>query len=237
MAAPKTFSNVIIGQFVLTGVPVKVYASGQFLTITDADDVEDPIIGFGMNEDGDMIQFSYPEVEFLQVVGNRIDIATYNKGMEALHSGDETPADAESEEESEEESEDEEGEEEEKEAPAGPSMSDGYIPEMSSLVEISKDVYKAKMDVIKQQEKELKDKASALKKEPIEDGVIEEDHYTFGTGDIVNNKNTNCTHYGSKGIVIQIPQTGYVRYSVTNSGDTYKPGDILTKTSDQLEKI
>ena len=61
--------------------------------------------------------------------------------------------------------------------------------------------------------------------------------YTFGTGDIVNNKNTNCVHYGSKGIVIQIPQKGYVRYTVTNSGDTFKPGDILTKTSDQLEKI
>ena len=61
--------------------------------------------------------------------------------------------------------------------------------------------------------------------------------YTFGTGDIINNKNPNCTHYGSKGIVIQIPQKGYVRYTVTNTGDTYKPGDILTKTADQLEKI
>ena len=61
--------------------------------------------------------------------------------------------------------------------------------------------------------------------------------YTFGTGDIVNNKDTNCKHYGSKGIVIQIPQTGLIRYTVTNSGDTYKPGDILTKSQDQLEKI
>ena len=37
MAIPKAFNNVIIGQFALTGVPVKVYASNQFLTITDAD--------------------------------------------------------------------------------------------------------------------------------------------------------------------------------------------------------
>ena len=28
-----------------------------------------------------------------------------------------------------------------------------------------------------------------------------------------------------------------VRYSVTNTGDTFKPGDILTKTADQMEKI
>ena len=84
-------------------------------------------------------------------------------------------------------------------------------------------------------QKDLEDQEKTLSK--MDDGIVMEDHYTFGTGDIVNNKNTNCTHYGSKGIVIQIPQQGYVRYTVTNSGDTYKPGDILTKTADQLEKI
>ena len=53
MAELTSFSNVIIGQFVLTGVPVKVYASGRFLTLTDTDDVEDATIGFGMDEDGE----------------------------------------------------------------------------------------------------------------------------------------------------------------------------------------
>ena len=37
MAEPKIFNNVVIGQFVLTGVPVKVYTNGKFLTITDVD--------------------------------------------------------------------------------------------------------------------------------------------------------------------------------------------------------
>ena len=41
MEPAKSFNNVILGQFVLTGVPVKVYVGGRFLTITDADDVED----------------------------------------------------------------------------------------------------------------------------------------------------------------------------------------------------
>ena len=97
MAAAKSFNNIILGQFVLTGVPIKVYASGRFLIITDTDDIEDPTIGFGMDEDGAMIQFSYQEVEFLQVQGNKIDIDTYNKGMAALHSGEEAPADGEEE--------------------------------------------------------------------------------------------------------------------------------------------
>jgi len=108
MPAAKSFNNIILGQFVLTGVPIKVYASGRFLTLTDADDIEDPTIGFGMDEDGAMVQFSYLEVEFISVQGNRVDIATYNKGMETLHSGDEAPADKEPENEKEPEEEKEE---------------------------------------------------------------------------------------------------------------------------------
>ena len=103
MAALKSFNNIILGQFVLTGVPVKVYASGRYLTLTDADDIEDPLVGFGMDENGAMLQFSYPEVEFISVQGNKVDIATYNKGMETLHSGDEVPAEKEPEDEDKEE--------------------------------------------------------------------------------------------------------------------------------------
>ena len=232
MAAPKRFNNIIIGQFVLTGVPVKVYASGRFLTVTDADDVEDPIIGFGMDENGNMVQFSYPEVEFLQVVGNKIDIETYNKGMATLHGGDEAPA-----EKGEEDEEDKEGDEEGDDAPKAPPMSDSVIPKLVTLLEnpekIKKDIEKQKAKLIDLK----KDLLDAEEEQLGEDMEPMGQSYTFGTGDIVNNKNTNCVHYGSKGIGIGIPQQGYVRYTVTNTGDTYKPGDILTKTSDQLEKI
>ena len=191
MAEPKIFNNVVIGQFVLTGVPVKVYTNGKFLTITDVDDVEDPTMGFGMDTDGRMHQFLYSAVEFLQVQGNKVDIETYNKGMAALH-GDGSSEDKKDSEEKEDTKEKDKEEDKEEDTP------DAMGPA---------------------------------------ENIVKEDHYTFGTGDIINNKNPNCTHYGSKGIVIQIPQKGYVRYTVTNTGDTYKPGDILTKSVDQLEKI
>ena len=191
MAEPKIFNNVVIGQFVLTGVPVKVYTNGKFLTITDVDDVEDPTMGFGMDTDGRMHQFLYSAVEFIQVQGNIVDIETYNKGMAALHGGGS--------------SEDKKDSEE-------------------------------KEDTKEKDKEEDKEEDTPDAMGPAEN-IVKEDHYTFGTGDIINNKNPNCTHYGSKGIVIQIPQKGYVRYTVTNTGDTYKPGDILTKTADQLEKI
>jgi len=278
MPAPKTFNNVLIGQFVLTGVPVKVYVSGRFLTLTDTDDIEDALVGFGMDEHGEMIQFSYPEVEFLQVQGNKIDIATYNKGMETLHSGDEVPADKEPDPEK----------EEEEEKSEGPGMSDHYNPrgknmklkdllkesflgtlpsernmikmKWNPLAEVSSEEVAAEMDAadamiaaakakfkasqaaMKDTIKTSKDKIKAAKAQMkvAEEGVeVPAGHYTFGTGDIVNDRDPSCPHFGSKGIVIELPTQGEVRYSVTNgnNGTAYRPGDILTKNEDQLEKI
>ena len=72
--------------------------------------------------------------------------------------------------------------------------------------------------------------------------IFEDHHYTFGIGDIVKNKNTSCPHQGSMGIVQKIMKLAndmgkVVRYRVVNSGPTYNPGDVLTKTIDQLEPV
>jgi len=219
MEPAKVFNNVIIGQFVLTGVPVKVYVDGRYLIITESQDVEDPTYGFGMDEDSEMQRFDYFAVEHLLVNGNVIELDSYNKGMGAT---DEPESDEES-----------SDTEEDKESDKLPKES-----VMPSVQEISKDVLKAKMDVITQQEKELKDKKSALKKQPID----EDHHYTFGVGDIVKNKNSSCPHHGSIGVVkkvMELPnEMGTVAiYTVMNSGSTYRPGDSLTKTIDQLEPI
>ena len=111
MPAAKSFNNIIIGQFALTGVPIRVYVQGRFLTITDPDDVENPLIGFGMDENGQMIQFDYTQVEKLSVAGNSVDIKTYNKGMETKFGADEEGG--------EKEGDKEEGEKEEKPKAAG----------------------------------------------------------------------------------------------------------------------
>ena len=79
MAEAKFFNNNIIGQYVLTRVPVKVYVDGRFLTITDVDDIEDPLMGFGMDENGAMKHFAYSSIEHLLIHGNKVDIETYNK--------------------------------------------------------------------------------------------------------------------------------------------------------------
>ena len=215
----KAFSNVIIGQFVLTRIPIKVYVDNRYLKITSTDDVQDPLIGFGMDENGQMQRFDYRLVQHLSVgpIGNVVDLDTYNKAM-GFENGEEDSA-----------KEEEPAEEEPKKE------------ESIQMTEISKDVLKAKLKAVDLEMKSLKDKEKELKSLPIEDGVVKEDHgYTFGTGDIVKNINPSCEHFGSMGVVkkvIDLPNGmgKAVVYTVGNSGSTYKPGMTLTKTADQLE--
>jgi len=233
----KFFDNTIIAQYAVTGVPLKVYVDSRYLTITDADDVENPIIGHGMEPNGEMEPFSYQDIDHLLVADNIIDLETYNTAMADQFKPDEPEeapeGDEEAPEEGGEEGEDDMPDEEvpEEEPEEEPTTEEGFkmtkrnlsealpphmdpswgalltvsIPVIAKLLydlgiknkddikkfiqklkdespkqesvyetingitEISKEVFKAKMDVIKKQEKELKDKEAALKKEPIDE--------------------------------------------------------------------
>jgi len=58
----------------------------------------------------------------------------------------------------------------------------------------------------------------------------------------VLNINASCKHFGSEGIIKEITNLDkdmgqVVSYEVTNNGSTFKEGDILTKTIDQLNLL
>ena len=98
----------------------------------------------------------------------------------------------------------------------------------------AQDAQKAAQEKMKSAKAEKKQLAS----EPITEGA----HYTYGLGDIVKNKNKSCPHYGSMGVVSKILDLPdmigkLVTYRVTNNGPTYKAGDVLTKTGDQLTGV
>ena len=216
MDIPEYFNNVVLAQFKATGIPLKVYVNGEYLIITDMYEISDPLIGSGMDEDGNMNQFDYREIDHLLVGGNVIDLSTYTKAM----AGDTPEQDAKKDEEPKEES--------------------------FELGEITKDVKKARQKALDAEEKALKDKQKALDNEPITEKIkvdsLDETNYTFGVGDIVKNKNTSCPHHGSMGIVQKIMKLAndmgmVVKYRVVNSGPTYNPGDSLIKTMDQLEPV
>jgi hypothetical protein len=165
----KIFDNTIIAQYAMTGVPLKVYVSNQYLTITDASDVENPLIGHGMLPSGEMAPFSYPSVEHLLVANNIINLETYNTAMADQFKSDEPEEAPEGDEEAPEEEGEDDTPDEEVPEEEEPTTEEGFKMKKMSLSEISKDVLKAKMDVIKQQEKELKNQENALKKEPIDE--------------------------------------------------------------------
>jgi hypothetical protein len=59
------------------------------------------------------------------------------------------------------------------------------------------------------------------------------------TGDLILNNNTKCKHFNSTGRVLDINNLNegmgkYITYEVLNDGPTYKKGDILKKTMDQI---
>ena len=63
----------------------------------------------------------------------------------------------------------------------------------------------------------------------------------FMVGQKVKNINKSCYHYGSEGIIKEIKDLPdkmgkVISYEVTNEGPTFKKGDVLTKTIDQLSR-
>ena len=147
MDIPKYFSNVVLAQFKATGMPLKVYVNGQYLIIPDVYEISDPLLGSGMNPNGEMLTFDYREIDHLLVGGNVIDLATYTKAM----TGDTPEEDA------------------KKDA-----KEDEATEESFKLGEITKDVLKAREKALDAEEDALKDKRKALKSEPITESVNED---------------------------------------------------------------
>jgi uncharacterized protein YkvS len=147
MDIPKYFNNVVLAQFKATGMPLKVYVNGQYLIIPDVYEISDPLLGSGMNPNGEMLTFDYRDIDHLLVGKNIIDLATYTKAM----TGDTPEEDA------------------KKDA-----KEDEATEESFKLGEITKDVLKAREKALDAEEDALKDKRKALKSEPITDSVNEE---------------------------------------------------------------
>lgn len=239
---PEFFDNITIGSFVLTGVPVKVYVDGVYLTITDPDDIEDPMYGFGIDESGEVHNFDYRMVDHLLIAGQHLDLETYKKAMTPEPAG-EAPS---------------KKEEPKKEEP----KKEESVMKLKSLIEknikrnsgkLNEDISADKKklaDLRKRKTLLAQDIATLTKKIADQEaadataGVVESvtdvsEPYTIQVGGMVQNINPDCMHYGSMGTVdkmIALPgDVGtVVKYTVTNDGDTFSAGDVLMKTMDQL---
>jgi len=61
--------------------------------------------------------------------------------------------------------------------------------------------------------------------------------YEIMPGDTVKNINPDCTHYKSTGTVLYVHDNGDITYVVNNQGATYRAGDQLTKSANQIMKV
>ena len=260
MEPAKYFDNVILGQFVLTGINTKVYVDGNYLTITDTEDIEDPNFGFGMDVNGGMVPYDYRDIEHILVGDNNtITLDTYNKAMSGEAGSEEAP---------------------EEEAPEEKEKTDETIMKLKPMLEkavskaqqrlfgtalsvkrgdtekseVSKDVVTLAKSLSDKElakfagtkHKDLPEKKKEDSKEETNEDIGDvntiSEPYMFQVGDIVNNVNPECNHYGSTGIVqklVSLPNEmgTLVKYMVTNNGDTFQSGDMLTKTMDQLALV
>ena len=172
---PEYFDNIVVGQYAMTGVPLKVYVNGRYLMITDPDDVENPLIGFGMTPSGEMERYSYKDIDHLLVASNVVDIETYKKAMETEEEGEEEGGEGgEGGEEEKEEESPFEGGEEEKEDTGAPSASESVMPSMSNILHeadkesIQKKIDKLKANLLKQKKDLLDAEEDELTEAPID---------------------------------------------------------------------
>jgi hypothetical protein len=228
MAEPaKYFNNVILGQFVLTGIPLDVFVDGNYLRITDVDDLEDPMYGFGMDTNGAMHEFDYRMIDHILVNGNNVTLDTYNKAMGGATKDTVEP---------EEEPEEKETTKEESVMKLKPMLknftNEDLATDKKKRADLKKKLADVNLKIAKEEEKLAKMEESA-------DVTSVSEPYIFKVGDMVRNINPSCTHFGSMGIIqklLTLPNDmgTFVKYTVTNAGDTYSAGDTLTKTMDQL---
>ena len=190
---PEYFDNIVLGQYAMTGVPLKVFVNSRYYIIPGPEDVDDPLIGYGMTMSGKMEPFDYRQIEHIVVGGNKVDLATYVKAMGDELTSVKKAADAKPPAGGEEEKKEEGGEEEKKEEGGEDTGNpfESYDPfakkwSLKALYEISRDEMKAQEDALKAEMeagkakiKAAKDKMNDLKKQPIDDGVINE----IGFGD------------------------------------------------------
>ena len=209
MDIPKYFNNIVLAQFKATGMPLKVYVNGQYLIIPDVYEISDPLLGSGMNPNGEMLTFDYRDIDHLLVGKNIIDLATYTKAM----TGDTPEEDAKKDEEPKEESIEELTKKEQD-------------LELKSL--------KLQVDAAKEAQSAAKDKMNQLKKQPTEESVNEALDGSFANAQKLLRNSTVVAYEfdrNSNGdwfvLIKYVPMNKQkVEMTVVNIGQDYSPADL-----------
>jgi hypothetical protein len=84
----KYFTNVLLQQYLVTKMPLKVFVNGEYLKIVDVDDLDDDMYGYGMQMSGESEPFDYREITQIMIGKNVFTLDQVNKAMEKPAAGD-----------------------------------------------------------------------------------------------------------------------------------------------------
>jgi hypothetical protein len=84
----KYFTNVLLQQYLVTKMPLKVFVNGEYLKIVDVDDLDDDMYGYGMQMSGESEPFDYREITQIMIGKNVFTLDQVNKAMDKSADGD-----------------------------------------------------------------------------------------------------------------------------------------------------
>lgn len=73
------FDNRLLGQYLSTGVDLKVFINGVYYILASEDDVRNPAVGYGYDLNGNGYEFDYRAIEHILINGIPLDIEQLEK--------------------------------------------------------------------------------------------------------------------------------------------------------------
>lgn len=87
------FDHRLLGQYLATGVDVKVFVDGHYYVLASEDDVQNPVVGYGYDLNGKTYKFDYRGIQHILINGVALDMEQLEKAYEKK-SGDGKDSDA-----------------------------------------------------------------------------------------------------------------------------------------------
>lgn len=87
------FDHRLLGQYLATGVDVKVFVDGHYYVLASEEDVQNPVVGYGYDLNGKTYKFDYRGIQHILINGVALDMEQLEKAYEKK-SGDGKDSDA-----------------------------------------------------------------------------------------------------------------------------------------------
>lgn len=87
------FDNRLLGQYLKTGVDVKVFVNGVYYVLASPNDVTNPVIGYGYDLNGGTFIFDYRAIDHILVNGSPISIEQLEKAFTSKNEPEEQSKD------------------------------------------------------------------------------------------------------------------------------------------------